>query len=234
MSIGVSTYAQEDSTATIVPVEAWDNSIVDYRCPTQDTINYFKAQPEYQYSTNPDAISWWKKLLKWFLSLFRLGDGTLSLIGWIILLLGIAAVVFIIVKLLGIPIKGLFIFSKSTKVTQLNFGLNNADIESENLEQLLKVFINNQAYREATRVLFLLSLRSLHRNNHIKWNLYKTDRDYYYEVEKPQIKSSFLALIRHYEFIWFGKFDISEQEFSIVKDEFEQFIDQLNPNKKAS
>lgn len=234
MCISVATYAQQDSIAPTEPVEAWDNSIVDYRCPTQEAIDYYKSHPDYQYSVNTDALNWWQKFVKWFLSLFRLNDGTFSLIGWIILLLGIAAVVFIVVKLLGIPIKGLFIFSKSTKVTQLNFGLNNADIENEKLEQMLKVYINNQAYREATRALFLLCLRQLHRNNHIKWNIYKTDRDYYYEVENPQLKSGFLSIIRQYEFIWFGKFNIQEQEFIHIQDEFEQFIKQLNTNKQAS
>ncbi|MBS2211708.1 hypothetical protein KEM09_09855 [Carboxylicivirga mesophila] len=233
-SLGLNTSAQQDSIVSVAPVDAWDNSIVDYRCPAQDTIDYYRAQPEYQYSVNTDALNWWQKFVKWLLSLFRIGDGTLSLIGWLFLLLGVAAVVFIVIRLLGIPIKGLFIFSRSTKVTNLNFGLNNADIENEELENMLKVFINNQAYREATRILFLLSLRQLHRKNIIRWNAYKTDRDYYYEVDDPEIKSAFLSLIRQYEFIWFGKFNINEQEFSTVKNEFEQFMQLLTPNKQAS
>ncbi len=234
LSIGLNSFARQDSITSMVPVDAWDNSTVDYRCPTQDTITHYKAQPEYQYTVNTDVLSWWQKLVKWFLSLFRIDNGSLSLIGWIILLLGVAAVVFIIVKLLGIPIKGLFIFSKSTKVAQLNFGLDNADIENDELEKMLKVFINNQAYREATRILFLLSLRQLHRNKHIKWNAYKTDREYYYEVEAPKIKSTFLNLIRQYEFIWFGKFDINEQEFTAVRNEFDELIYLLDANKQAS
>ncbi len=212
-------------------VEAWDNSMVDYRCPSADTISYYKALPEYQYSVNADALTWWQKLWGWLLSFIKISDGTLSLFGWIILILGVAAVVFIIVKLLGIPIKGLFVFSKSTKVTQLKFGLDNANIETEELEKLLKAFVKNMAYREATRTLFLLCLRELHRSDHIQWNVYKTDRDYYYEVKDQSIQKQFKSIIRQYEFVWYGKFDIGEVEYMPIQHDFEFFIKRIKQQR---
>ena len=223
LAIGSLVSAQE-SIDSIAQVEAWDNSIVDYRCPSADTIAYFQSLEEYQYSTNNDLLTWWQRFLRWFFSFFRMSDGTFSLIGWLILILGVAIIAYMVIRLLGIPIKGLFVFSKSTKVTQLSFGLNNDDIESDELEKMLKVFIQNQAYREATRILFLLSLRELQRKSHIKWNAFKTDREYYYEVQNKDIKAGFLEIIRLYEFIWFGKLDINEVEFAPVKADFDQFI----------
>lgn len=225
LNFGVHSFAQQDSTQH--HVEAWDNSIVNYRCPSADTIAYYKSLDEYNYATNTELLNWWQKFIKWILSFFRMGDGTLSFVGWLILLLGIAAIVFIIIRLLGVPIKGLFVFSKSTKVTQLNFALNNMDIESDELEKMLRVYTQNKAYREATRVLFLLSLRALHRGKHIRWNVYKTDRDYYYEVDNSELKEIFLSVIRKYEYVWFGKFEVSEPEFKLINNEYQQFINQI-------
>ncbi|WP_439181709.1 hypothetical protein [Carboxylicivirga taeanensis] len=232
--IGIKIDAQIDSTQKVSTVEAWDNSLVDYRCPTNDTINHYKAQTDYQYSTNTDLLSWWQKFVRWLFSLLRYGSGDLSLIGWILLLMGVAALVFIIVKLFGIPIKGLFIFSKSTKVTQLEFALNNTAIDDEELEKMLKTFVNHHAYREATRTLFLLCLKALHRNSYIRLNAFKTDREYYYEVDNQQVKSNFLNLIKQYEYVWFGKFNINEQEFLKIQTNFDQFMKDLVPNKKVS
>ncbi|MCT4643716.1 MAG: hypothetical protein N4A74_01920 [Carboxylicivirga sp.] len=228
MCLGVHALAQPDSTYT--QIEAWDNSIVDYRCASADTITYYKSLEEYQYTSNTEILYWWQELVNWLLSFIRISDGSLSLIGWLILLIAVAVIVFIIIRLLGVPIKGLFVFSKSTKVTQLNFALSNMDIESEELEKMMKVSIQNKAYREATRVLFLLSLRALHRKNHIEWNAFKTDRDYYYEVKNQQLKEKFLLLIRQYEYVWFGKFELSEPEFESINTDYKQFINQITTN----
>jgi hypothetical protein len=104
------------------------------------------------------------------------------------------------------------------------------DIESEELGKMMKVSIQIKAYREATRVLFLLSLMALHRKNHIEWNAFKTDRDYYYEVKNQQLKEKFLLLIRQYEYVWFGKFELSEPEFESINSDYKQFINQITTN----
>ena len=223
--------AEENSYAEKDTVEAWDNSKVDYRHPSRETIDHYSQQSEYQYHINTDALSWWRKFWAWVLSHIRISDGTFSILGWTILTLAILALLFLIIKLMGIPIKGLFVFSKSTKVTQLKFGQSLVDLEKEKLDEMLTLYINNQAFREATRVLFLLTLRRLNRKNLIKWNAYKTDREYYYEIKESSLKDLFLNIIRQYEFIWFGKFDITEPEFTLVKSEFDQFMNKLQNRK---
>ncbi len=220
-------YTQKDTA------EAWDNSKVDYRHPSVESIEHYKAQSEYQYQVNTEVFSWWKAFWRWMLSHIRFNDGTLSTIGWTILILAILALLFIIIKLIGIPIKGLFVFSKSTKVSQLKFGKTNVDLEKQELDNMLNTYINNQAFREATRIMFLLTLRLLNRKCLIKWNAFKTDREYYYELKEAELKDQFLNIIHQYEFIWFGKFDITETAFNSVKSDFDRFIEVLQ-NRKAS
>lgn len=231
--LSLSVSAEGNGYATKDTIEAWDNSKVDYRHPSPETIEHYRAQSEYQYQVDTEAFSWWNKFWSWILSHIRISDGTLSFVGWTILALAVLAILFIIIRLLGIPIKGLFVFSRSTKVAQLKFGQTNIDLEKRKLDDLLNVYIDNQAYREATRVLFLLSLRLLNRKGLIKWNAYKTDREYYYELKDTDLKQQFLNLVRQYEYIWFGKFDITELEFASVKSDFEQFMNVLSQNKAS-
>jgi len=225
--------AEQNYSAQKDTIEAWDNSRINYRSPSVETIEHYKSLSEYQYRVNTDAFSWWDKLWRWVLSHIRLSDGTYSFIGWTVLTLAIIALVFIVIKLLGIPIKGLFVFSKSTKVTQLKFGISHGDLENQKLDDMLISYIHNQAFREATRVLFLLTLRLLHRKELIKWNAFKTDREYYYELKDNHLKDPFLNIIRLYEYVWFGKFAITEVEFLSVQADFDQFMNELK-NRKAN
>ena len=231
--ISLSADAKVDCHALKDTVEAWDNSKVDYRHPDVETIEHYKAQPEYRYHVNTEVFSWWKKFWNKVFSYFRFENGTLNVFGWIITAVAVLAVLFVIIKLAGISIKGLFVFSKSTKVTQLKFGKAKVEIERQKLDKLLETYIDNQAFREATRVLFLLTLRLLNRKELIEWNAFKTDREYYYELKEKKLKAQFLNIIRQYEFIWFGKFDISETAFASVKSDFDRFLNELQ-NRKVS
>ncbi|MCG8580346.1 MAG: DUF4129 domain-containing protein [Bacteroidales bacterium] len=223
----------EEVIAVPDSIEAWDNSFVDYRTPTTDTIAYYRALPEYQYDLAKEPESVFSKIMRWLASYITVSGEGATVLGWFLIIAAVIALLLLIIKLAGIPVKGLFVFSRSTKVSQLNFGQQNTNIEEQKLDKMLTVFINNKAYREATRVMFLQTLRSLNRKGFIQWNAFKTDRDYYYELKEDHLKQGFLNIIRHYEFVWYGKFEISEADFEQLKNGFNQFTDELE-NKKAS
>ncbi|WP_430815830.1 DUF4129 domain-containing protein [Carboxylicivirga sp. RSCT41] len=223
----------EEYIAAPDSIEAWDNSIIDARTPTTDTISYYRSLPEYTYDLAKEPESVFAKILRWLASYLTVSGAGASALGWFLIIAAVIALLILIIKLAGIPVKGLFVFSRSTKVSQLNFGQQCANIEEQKLDNMLTVFINNKAYREATRVLFLQSLRSLNRKGFIQWNAYKTDRDYYYELKEDNLKQAFHNIIRHYEFVWYGKFQVTEGEFEQIKNGFTQFINELE-NKKAS
>lgn len=208
-------------------IEAWDNSKVDYRTPPTDTIAYYRAHPEYQYDLAKEPESVFSKILRWLASYLTVSGEGATALGWFLIVAAVIALLLLIIKLAGIPVKGLFVFSRSTKVSQLNFGQQNENIEEQKLDNMLKVFINNKAYREATRVLFLQALRSLNRKGLIQWNVFKTDREYYYELKEEHLKASFLDIIHNYEFVWYGKFEVTEMEFNQLKEGFTLFINKL-------
>lgn len=219
--IGFQIKAEAEVDVPTDSIEAWDNSFVDYRHASADTIAYYKQLPEYDYNEVKQTESLLDKFLKWLASLLFSGNGA-SWTGWILIVLAVFALLAIIIRLFGIPIKGLFVFSRSTKVTELNFSTGSGDLENENLDKLLKGFIDGQAYREATRTLFLMTLRQLNRNQLIKWSIWKTDREYYYELKDEKLKAEFLKAIRQYEYIWYGKFTPEKEYFEKVRLQFSE------------
>ncbi|TAJ14634.1 hypothetical protein DMA11_04490 [Marinilabiliaceae bacterium JC017] len=208
-------------------IPAWDNSAVDYRKPAADTITYYKQLPRYQYDLANDSESFWSRLWR-FLGRLLMGTGQhMSVIGYILLGLAILSLLVFIIRLSGMPIKGLFMFSRSTPVTDISFSGDNYEIENANLDKQLELYIANGAFREATRVLFILCLRSLNNMNLINWKPWKTDREYYYEIKNKDHKQVFRQLILRYEYIWYGQFQVNDQEFYAIKAMFDHFSSDL-------
>ncbi len=220
-------YAQ-DEVYPIDTIQAWDNSEVDYRKPAADTIAYFRSLPEYTYNEVKVDNSWLNTVWSWIMSLIPSGESA-KWIGWALIVCAVLALLAIIIKLFGIPIKGLFVFSKSTNVTDLTFGSSEVDLENEELDKQLRTLISHEAFREATRILFLMALREMNRLKLIKWSVWKTDREYYYEIQDQNLKNDFLTAIRHYEYVWYGKFEPGKVQFEEIRSRF----DQLNNKVKS-
>jgi len=214
---------EKDSIITM----AWDEAKVDLRLPTVEEIDRYRQDPEYKYDFVKEPESWWSRLLRWILSKISLSEGSWSVLGWTLIAIAAIALIFLILKILGVPVKGLFIFSRSTKVTNLSFSAAQMNIDDQHLEKKLHAFIDAEAYREATRILFILLLKQLNTMKLIKWSTWKTDREYYYELQDQQLKSTFLQLIRNYEYIWFGQFSLGKEQFQTVQLQFEDFTNHL-------
>ncbi|GAF01738.1 hypothetical protein JCM21142_353 [Saccharicrinis fermentans DSM 9555 = JCM 21142] len=222
--IGAGLYGQ-DSTV----VEPWDRSKVDYRPASVEAMEAYKLMPKYVYDRYVEPESIWDKIKDWLWTHILRSRINGKVVMYVFI--GIAALIllFIILKLLGIKPSGLFIFAGNTKVTNLRFQQVDDDIYNENLEDILQVAIKNKAYREAVRVMYLLSLRHLDSAGVIQWEPWKTNRDYYYELKSDSSKVMFKQLVRSYEYIWYGQFGIGEEKFKMVHanfDEFEQLIHQ--------
>lgn len=231
--LALPSFGQEEAVQETEGVMAWDQSRVELRMPSDETIAAYQQHPDYEYDRAQLPDPWWVRLLRWLRSHISIGEGGWSVLGWTLILVASVALIFLILKILGVPVKGLFIFSRSTSVTNLSFNAANIDIDDQNLDKKLRTFIDAEAYREATRILFILLLKQLNARKLIKWSAWKTDREYYYELQNEEMKASFLQLIRHYEYIWFGQFNLGKDQFNDVRLQFETFTNQLNqPNSK--
>lgn len=106
---------------------------------------------------------------------------------------------------------------------------NQLEVEEEHitddqyLEKQLQLAIKEKNYRLAVRYLYLQTLNRLAEKQWLILSPDKTNYQYVRELTKPQLKNAFARVTLHYDYAWYGDFEIGEDIFEPVKKEFEQF-----------
>jgi hypothetical protein len=120
---------------------------------------------------------------------------------------------------------GLFRRSKTLKGEEWDTELE--DIFSINYNKEIEKAVNAGNYRLAVRLMFLRTLRNLSDKNIIQYKQDRTNFDYLMQLSNTIWYKPFLWLARNYEYVWYGKFNIDEKQFDIIKDEFNNLQRQL-------
>lgn len=216
------------NTRDSAKVEIWDSASVDYRPVSKEKMETYKQMKVYNYERFEKPETLWDNFLRWISA--KLGKNGLNqnLVLYGLLSFAVLVFLFLILKLMGVEITGLFVLGHKNKTAQIMFKQKHVDIYSDNMEQMLTRAIKNKDYREAVRLLYLLSLRHLDALELIHWRPWKTNRDYYYELVTTEHKHLFSALQLSYEYIWYGQFKVEEEKFYEVQAQFEQFESTIN------
>jgi hypothetical protein len=203
--------------------EAWDRSKVEYRHPSAVKMEAYRQESRYIYDRLQKPDSWWDQVKRWIWSKFTDSGFNPKILVYLFMGIAVCVFLFVVLMLLGIRPSGLFIFKRNERLTHLNFKQGVEDIYGEDLDQMLNSCIRHGAYREAIRLLYLLSIRQLDQLSWIEWKPWKTNRDYYYELKGARHKEEFKRLVLNYEYIWYGQFHIDQSKFEMIKDEFDSF-----------
>lgn len=105
--------------------------------------------------------------------------------------------------------------------------------ETENLLQgadytkLITQAAGNKNYSMAIRYHFLQTLQKLVQKDAIQFAPDKTNYQYIHEIEGKTYKKEFVSLSMHYEYIWYGGFNINEDIFIAIQEKFKQFNSRL-------
>ena len=100
-------------------------------------------------------------------------------------------------------------------------------VDELDFDYLIKKALEKEDKQAAIRFYFLKTLKILTQKNYIKWESYKTNSDYYYEIQNPALKKDFDYARYLYTYIWFGKFTITDQQFVQAKNHFESIYNTL-------
>jgi len=92
-----------------------------------------------------------------------------------------------------------------------------------NYQRDIERAITAENYRLAIRLMFLRLLRNLSNKNLIHYGAGKTNFDYLSQLFSTGYYNDFFRLTRHYEFVWYGKFEVNEEAFGAIKNDFENF-----------
>lgn len=96
------------------------------------------------------------------------------------------------------------------------------DLRSLDVQTALKTAEAEQNYRLALRLRFLHVLQGLARQGRIGWQPHKTNHDYLDELPPAQ-RQAFAALMRPYEYVWYGEFPLSAEQYQRLARQCEAF-----------
>jgi hypothetical protein len=86
--------------------------------------------------------------------------------------------------------------------------------------KLIQKAETEQNYRVAIRLMFLQTLKILSDTNHIKYQPDYTNLDYLQQMHSSDLYKDFFKLTHHYEYVWYGKFEISAEKYAVIKNNF--------------
>ena len=203
----------------------FDSSKVEVREPAADRQKKLLDNKEYQYDrVGPAPKSLWDRFWDWFWR--KIGDiadskgGSIGIRIFEYLLIG-AAIVLIILLLLKNNVRALF-YGKSAAVP-IDFKEFEEDINKINFTELIEDALSKKDFRRAVRLHFLKLLKELADKNLIKWQIDKTNNDYFMELADSTFSGDFKELSFLYEYIWYGDFPVDEANFKNTISKFNDF-----------
>ena len=94
-------------------------------------------------------------------------------------------------------------------------------------DKLISQALMNKNYRLAVRYGFLQTLQMLSGSGLVQLSGDKTNYQYVNELRGKPYQNDFAALTLNYEYVWYGKFDISEDVYNRLRREYKSFHQKL-------
>jgi hypothetical protein len=195
----------------------YDETDVAIRKAEEGKIDDLKKDPDLDYTITPSVESIWSRILWWlaslFISLFASGEDG-AWIRYLIWGIAVAALVFVILKLLKIDALKLFYSGQGKSITYTAIDEN---IHEMDFDKLIADAVAAKDYRLAIRLQFLQALKILSDKHLIHWHPGKTNHDYMLELGKSNLREGFTELNEYFEYAWYGNFPIAPDLFGKVQ-----------------
>lgn len=102
-----------------------------------------------------------------------------------------------------------------------------AEIEDSNLDQKIQAAVQAKQFRPAIRLMYIKALRSLNEKGWIRYHAQSTNYDYMNQVQPYGVGSEFRFMTHVYEYVWYGEFPLTEDQFGKVYQNFQQFFNTI-------
>ncbi len=191
---------------------------------------------DFTYQSYEESSGWWTRFKKWLSDFFKdlfdissdaqasdFTDIALKIFYVVIFLL----VVFFIVKAI-INKEGTWVFGKSSDKSIIPITDLENNIHSTDFNALVAEAESSGNFRLAIRFYYLWLLKTLSEAEIIDYDVEKTNSDYYYEITSEAIKKQYAYTSYLYNYIWYGEFDIDQNQFQKAKDAFSKFLNSVN------
>lgn len=206
-----------------------DSASIEYKQPDKVKLNEFRSDKDFIYDTAPPKESWISSFLDWLMNqIFKPINGSGLGILFDILLWGliIAVLVFIVLKIFKTDLRGLFQSKSATN--KIHFIAEDEDIHELDFNTMIEDAIAKGNYREAIRLSYLKILKQLTDKDLIKWQLDKTNTDYYHELKQTKYQKPYKKVSLLFEYVWYGEFQVKEADFKNTMNDFKGLSNLLN------
>jgi ABC-type dipeptide/oligopeptide/nickel transport system permease component len=203
---------------------------------SKETIENYKKEKAFDYSEKPVTENWWTQFKNWIWELwlkfwnwlvgdFEAGSFTYFLVHmlpYFILLLILGFVIWLFYKL-----NPGATFFKSKEKPGVFFSEEEEIIKSKNIKKLIEKALENKDYRLAVRYYYLFILKKLTDAELINYEFDKTNSDYFAEITSENINSGFRKVTTLYDYIWYGSFAVTEEDFLKAQKTFTSLENQI-------
>lgn len=197
-----------------------------YRHVPDSVTRKLKKQKEFAYANDPrywvsdpqpeEQNDFWEGFYKFFQK-----DGVRTIAYGLL----ISFFLFVIYRI--IVVNKLFLFYSSKKVKQQEKE-ETLNIEDEKLDEKIQRAIDEHNDRMAVRYMYLKALQLLHEKQWIHFHAEATNHEYVNQMQKHKLGTEFGFLTRVYDYMWYGEFTLTREQFDIVYNNFRQFYKGVN------
>ena len=192
-----------------------------FRTVPDSTVERMKREKEFAYANDP---AYWVKEKRVYKKgfwdyVFDFFESDLVRIIFYVLL-G-ALILFVLYRI--IVVNELLIFYSSKKQKQVIEELTVSELDPARIDQQLQEAISQKNYNLAVRYLYLKTLYALNEKKWIQLHPQATNSEYLNQMSQHKKNQEFSFLTRVYEYAWYGKVNISEEQFATVHHNFKNF-----------
>ncbi|MES2478572.1 MAG: hypothetical protein V4561_05770 [Bacteroidota bacterium] len=211
-----------DSSSIATPstdIQSREITLQDWNVLTRDSAFSYKNMIESEAKPHsPSKFELWLakaggQLFQFFFSV------TGQIVFWALVLIILGYVLFRIFK--G-DVNFLFNRNERSVNTISEIEISTEDLTTADWDAKIVDALKDGNTRLAVRYLFVKGLQLLHQQQLILYSLDKTNYDYYRMLEREDLKVLYRQLMVAFEYAWFGKMEVDEQQWASVQNVFEQ------------
>ncbi len=190
---------------------------------------------DFVYERTVENSGWWTRFKQWLNDLIRdlfnlSSDGQASRTTDILLKIGGVIIFLLVIYFIFKAVindEGKWVFGKSSDKSIIPVTDVANNIHATDFKKLIAEAERDKNYRLAIRYYYLWLLKGLTNAEIIDYDVEKTNSDYHNEIASKQIKDEFSYTSYLYNYIWYGEFDVNEQQFTKAKTAFTKFLNSI-------
>lgn len=198
----------------------------EYRHPAvrsvpDSTVARLKSEKEFLYANDP---SYWKKKERPRKSPFERFLESLArsaFLKWLLYFFVAAVILFVLYQVIVVN----NFFTSSRKKRRKESGAGESEVYSpETIDDKISDAIAQGEFRPAVRYMYLKTLHLLSDKQLISLHGKSTNEEYIRQMQHQSGGADFRMLTRIYEYVWYGEFQPTENQFGYIRSSFNRFI----------